>query len=123
MRNAVLAVLAIAVGAPCLGGVASAQPDYRWRGEEAQRDWDPADHYDGRHHHERRLSRTDYVYRGRDGRTYCRRSDGTTGLVVGGIGGALLGNAIGGHTLGTLLGAASGAAVGRAVERGQVRCR
>ena len=34
--------------------------------------------------HEYRLSETDRVYRGHDGRYYCRRSDGTTGLILGG---------------------------------------
>jgi len=38
---------------------------------------------------ERRLSAQDEVYRGSDGRYYCKRSDGTTGLIVGGAGGAL----------------------------------
>ena len=59
---------------------------------------------------------------GNDGRTYCRRSDGTTGLLIGGAGGALLGRAIDGgrnKALGTILGGAAGAIAGRAVERGQ----
>lgn len=114
----------MAVSLPCAGvyGSAVAQPDYRWRGEEGGHDWDPARSYDGRRHHERRMSRDDYVYRGGDGRYYCRRSDGTTGLLVGGIAGGVLGNAIGGHALGTLLGAASGAAVGHAIDSGNVHC-
>lgn len=62
------------------------------------------------------------------GRTRCRRSNGTTGLIVGGVGGALVGRAIdtrGSRTTGTLLGAAAGALVGREVERGRSerRCR
>ena len=75
---------------------------------------------------ERRLSRNDRVYVGRDGRYYCRRSDGTTGLIVGGVAGGLFGNAIANGrnaTLGTLLGAAAGAAIGQSVDRGNVRCR
>ena len=53
-----------------------------------------ADNYyrDGPNYSERALSRRDRVYRGRDGRYYCRRSDGTTGLNVGGAAGGLLGN-------------------------------
>lgn len=57
---------------------------------------------------------------GNDGRTYCRRKDGTTGLLIGGAGGALLGRAIDGgrnKALGTILGGAAGALAGRAVER------
>jgi uncharacterized protein YcfJ len=57
---------------------------------------------------------------GKDGRRYCRRNNGTTGLIVGGVGGALVGRAIdtgGDRTLGTLGGAALGALAGRAIER------
>jgi uncharacterized protein YcfJ len=59
-------------------------------------------------------------WRGKDGRMYCRRTDGTTGLVVGGVVGALAGRTIdtsGDRTLGTLGGAALGALAGREVER------
>ncbi len=75
---------------------------------------------------ERRLSRNDRVYVGRDGRYYCRRSDGTTGLIVGGIAGGALGAALTSgrsEPLGVLLGAAAGAAVGSSVDRDNVRCR
>lgn len=88
-----------------------------------------ADRYyreDNRRYQERRLSRNDRVYRGQDGRYYCRRSDGTTGLIVGGVAGGVLGNLIapgGSEVLGTLLGAAAGAAVGSSVEKNEARCR
>ena len=77
---------------------------------------------------ERVLASDDRVYAGQDGRYYCKRSDGTTGLIVGAAGGGVLGNVIdGGHsrTVGTLLGAAIGGLAGRAVEQNQsqVRCR
>ena len=68
-------------------------------------------------------------WRGRDGRRYCRHSDGTTGLLVGGVGGALLGNQIAGRgdkTLGTVLGGVAGAFGGRAIDRASTadrRCR
>ncbi|RYY43315.1 MAG: glycine zipper 2TM domain-containing protein, partial [Sphingomonadales bacterium] len=94
------------------------------RGENAY--WADDYYRDGRYYQERRLSRNDRIYRGRDGRYYCRRSDGTTGLIVGGIAGGLFGNAIAGGrnaTLGTLLGAAAGAALGSSVDRNNVRCR
>ncbi|WP_294057847.1 glycine zipper 2TM domain-containing protein [Sphingomonas sp.] len=81
---------------------------------------------DGRYYSERRLTRNDRIYRGRDGRYYCRRSDGTTGLIVGGVAGGLFGNALSNGrnaTIGTLLGAALGASVGSAIDRGNVRCR
>jgi uncharacterized protein YcfJ len=61
------------------------------------------------------------------GRLRCRRSNGTTGLVVGAAGGALLGRAIdtrGERTTGTIVGAAAGALIGRSIERSRrVRCR
>lgn len=92
-------------------------------------DYDAARYYrDDPRYQERVLSAQDEVYRGSDGRYYCRRSDGTTGLIVGGAGGALLGNVIDGgrrRGAGTLIGGALGALLGRAVEQNQaqVRCR
>lgn len=67
-------------------------------------------------------------WRGRDGRRYCRKENGTTGLVVGGVAGALVGRTIdtrGDRTLGTLLGAGAGALAGREIERSgsRGRCR
>jgi uncharacterized protein YcfJ len=63
-------------------------------------------------------------WRGRDGRVYCRRPNGTTGLIVGGAAGALVGNAIDGgrnRTLGTVAGAAGGALLGREIQRSNSR--
>lgn len=61
------------------------------------------------------------------GRLRCRKPDGTTGAVIGGIAGALVGRTIdtgGDRTLGTLGGAAAGALGGRAIERsGKKTCR
>jgi uncharacterized protein YcfJ len=66
-------------------------------------------------------------WRGRDGKRYCRKPDGTTGLVVGAVGGALVGRTIdtrGDRTGGTVLGAVAGALAGREIERsGDRRCR
>lgn len=80
----------------------------------------------GRYIEPRRISRNDQVWRGRDGRYYCKRSNGTTGLIIGAAGGALLGRAIdtrGDRALGTVLGAAGGALLGREIERSGGRCR
>lgn len=64
-------------------------------------------------------------WRGEDGRNYCRRSNGTTGLLVGGAAGALAGRAIdtrGERATGTILGAAAGALLGREVQK-SMSCR
>jgi hypothetical protein len=34
------------------------------------------------------------VYRGNDGRYYCKRNDGTTGLIAGALGGGVLGKSV-----------------------------
>ena len=65
-------------------------------------------------------------WQGDDGRYYCKRSNGTTGLIVGAAAGALVGRAIdtrGERATGTILGAAAGALLGRQVDSGGVRCR
>ena len=97
--------------------------------ERDEGDYDPArDYRVGPNYRERVLSNDDRVYAGQDGKYYCKRNDGTTGLIVGAAGGGILGNVIDGgrsRTVGTLLGAAVGGLAGRAVDQnnGQVRCR
>ncbi|MDQ0839978.1 glycine zipper 2TM domain-containing protein [Sphingomonas faeni] len=95
--------------------------DRNWRGND--RNWDPSRSYQNGNYRERRLGRNDRIYRGKDGRAYCKRNDGTTGLVIGALGGGALANLIGGGTLGTLVGAGGGALLGRSVDRGNVKCR
>jgi uncharacterized protein YcfJ len=74
---------------------------------------------DARRHHY--YSRSRYYYRA------CRRSSGTTGLVAGGVAGALVGRSVLGHgLLGTAGGAVGGALAGRAIDRSITaprRCR
>jgi hypothetical protein len=71
-------------------------PDPRYR-DPYPTDWDAYRYYrDDPRYDERRLGPDDEIYRGSDGRYYCRRSDGTIGLVIGGIGGAAIGNVIDG---------------------------
>lgn len=65
-------------------------------------------------------------WRGKDGRTYCRRKNGTTGLVIGAAVGGIAGNQIAGRgdkTVGTIIGAAGGALLGREIDKGKRRCR
>ena len=66
------------------------------------------------------------IWRDSEGRYRCKRPNGTTGLIVGAAGGALIGRAIdtrGERATGTILGAAAGALIGRKVDRSRVRCR
>ncbi|MDB5699502.1 MAG: 17 kDa surface antigen [Alphaproteobacteria bacterium] len=91
-------------------------------------DYDAARYYrDGPQYGERRLGAQDEVYRGSDGRYYCKRSDGTTGLIIGAAAGGILGNVIDGgrHRVGgTLIGGALGALAGRAIDQNSdIRCR
>jgi uncharacterized protein YcfJ len=109
--------------------VREARREYRRDVREARRDyWDASRYYrqDDRRYRPRRLGRNDWVYRGSDNRYYCRRDDGTTGLIIGGISGGVLGHIIapgGAKTLGTIIGAGAGALIGRAIDDGDVVCR
>ena len=89
--------------------------------------YDAARYYrSGPGYRERVLGPDERVYAGQDGRYYCRRSDGTTGLILGAGVGGVLGNVIDGgrsRTVGTLLGGAAGALAGRSIEQSSVRCR
>jgi hypothetical protein len=60
------------------------------------------------------------------GRLRCKRPNGTTGLIVGAAGGALIGRAVdtrGERLTGTIIGAAAGALIGREVQRSRARYR
>ena len=86
-----------------------------------------ADRYyrDGSYYPDRRMTRNDRIYRGQNGNYYCRRNDGTTGLIVGGAVGALIGRELdrgGSRTVGTIIGAGAGALLGREIARGGLRC-
>lgn len=96
------------------------RPDPAYNGYDASRYYRD----DNRRYRERRLSYNDRVYRGSDGRYYCRHSDGTTGLVVGGIAGGALGAAIapgGSGVLGALIGGVGGALAGKAIDKDSTR--
>ena len=101
--------------------------NYDWNRYEPGQNRYYADRYyrSGSYYADRRLTRYDRVYRGSDSRYYCRRDDGTTGLIVGAGIGALLGNQVnvgGSRTLSTILGGAAGAAIGHSIDRGNLRC-
>lgn len=114
MRSVILAAAATSM----LAGCSTTGTSGSWYADRYYRD-------DARYV-ERSLGPNDRIYVGQDGRYYCRRNDGTTGLIVGGLAGGVLGGIIapgGSETLGALLGAAGGALAGRAIERDQVKCR
>jgi outer membrane lipoprotein SlyB len=119
-RKALLpAALAASLAAPA--GTAFADPP----------GWAPAHGYRAKQAQAQRYYSTDNgirYWQGEDGRYYCKRSNGTTGLLIGGAAGALVGRAIdtqGSRTTGTILGAAAGALLGREVDRNRsgARCR
>ena len=94
------------------------RPDPRYRGYYANR------YYRGGYA-PIRVTRSMRIYRGDDGRYYCRRSDGTTGLIVGAAIGGLIGNRLDrgeSGILGVLLGASAGALLGREIDRGSIVC-
>ncbi len=81
------------------------------------------DRYNRHNRHHRHHSRR---YWHDNGRYYCKRDNGTTGLLVGGALGAIIGNSVdnsGSRAEGTIIGGATGALIGRAIDRGEVRCR
>ena len=110
MRNAILGLAAVTMAVPAVTTPAFAYG----HGSRYSRYYDQRGYYHGP------------TWRGQDGRRYCRRSNGTTGLIIGGAGGALLGRAIdtrGERTTGTILGAVAGALLGRELQRSRSRCR
>ena len=133
MRLMILGFASAILVTGCVGDGNDHRPGMGWRNydynhpDPSYGGYDASRYYrDDPRYRERRLSKRDRVYRGGDGRYYCRRSDGTTGLVVGAIAGGVLGNAIapgGSEVLGTILGAGAGALAGQAIERGEARCR
>jgi len=133
LRSVVAAMLLVSfVGtSPAL-----AQPNGRARGhykhaekrEAREAYWDASKHYrhDERRYRARRLGRNDRIYRGSDNRYYCKRDDGTSGLIIGGLAGGVLGNVIapgGSKTIGTIAGAGIGAIIGKTIDDGEIVCR
>lgn len=86
----------------------------------------PAMAHDTGYRHSHRVDNGVQYWEGQDGRYYCKRSNGTVGLLVGGAAGALIGRAIdtrGSRATGTIVGAAAGALLGREVQKSRARAR
>ncbi len=100
MRKLILALSAISLAIPASMTFPTGNAEARTR------------HYSGRPYRHQRV---------------CRHSSGTTGLVAGGVGGALVGQSVFGHgLLGTAAGGVGGAFAGRAIDRtitAKKRCR
>ena len=125
MRKTILAAALAAIAMPVMPVAADPPPWAPAHGRRAQERQAIYDNY-GRYYEPRRLTRSDRIWRGRDGRYYCRRDNGTTGLIIGGAVGALIGRSLDGgrdRTVGTIIGAAGGALLGREIDRGGLRCR
>jgi hypothetical protein len=105
---------------------------YRYQPSYSQYDSYGYNGYDNRNYDNRNYGEPVYgntrVWQGRDGNYYCRKKDGTTGLIIGAAAGALLGRSVAGYgdrTLGTVIGGALGALLGKQVAQntGNSRCR
>ena len=128
MKKTVPAVAAAAMAMAALGAAPEAVADPPpWAPAHGRRARDRGI-YDSRGYYvePRPITRNSNVWRGRDGRYYCRRDNGTTGLVIGAGVGALAGYGLAGggdRTLGAILGGTVGALVGREIDRGSLKCR
>lgn len=134
MKKTIIAAVLAAVAIPAAPALADPPP---WAPAHGRRAHDRAERWEhrntyatydryGRYREPRRISRNDRIWRGNDGRYYCRRGNGTTGLIIGAGVGALLGRSIdtsGDRALGTILGAAGGGLLGREIDRGRLQCR
>ncbi|EDL50137.1 glycine zipper 2TM domain-containing protein [Erythrobacter sp. SD-21] len=132
MRKFALAFAASTMALTGLGTAAPVAADPpSWAPAHGKRAKDRAHHarkYDDRGYYvsPRRITRDSYMWRGRDGRYYCKRDNGTTGLVIGAGVGALAGHEMAGRgdkALGAILGGAVGAVIGREIDRGSLSCR
>lgn len=124
MRKLTLAAIMAAVALPAMPAYADPPPWAPAHGRRAQ-ERNIYDSY-GRYYEPRRIRYQDHIWRGRDGRYYCRRDNGTTGLIIGAAVGALVGRELDNgrdRTVGTIIGAAGGAVLGRAIDRGELSCR
>jgi hypothetical protein len=95
------------------------------RVEEGQRRYEPTRYYrDSRYYQERALGLGDRLYRENTQRFYCRRPDGTVG-VVSGEAGLGVGNFIGhwdAKPIGALINGSERGRLARAVDRGRLIC-
>lgn len=148
MKKLVLALSLIAVTAPvatpALADPPRHAPAHGWRDKHEGRHYDRRDYdrrdyrsyynnphrynaYDRRGYYvvPQRIGYNDRIWYDR-GRYYCRRNNGTTGLIIGAGVGALAGSELAGRgdrTVGAILGGVAGGLIGREIDRGSLQCR
>lgn len=123
MRKTIIAAVVAMISIPAVPAMADPPP---WAPAHGRRAKEAVYDDRGRYYQPRPISEEEHVWRGDDGRYHCRRSNGTTGLVIGGAVGALVGRELDGgrnRATGTILGAAGGALLGREIDRGGMSCR
>ena len=126
MKKFLAAAVAAAVMAPVAAPTVAFADPPAWAPAHGKRAKDRVYDSRGRYYEPRRIGRDDRIWRGRDGKYYCRRENGTTGLIIGAGVGALVGREIdsrGDRTVGTILGAVGGGLLGREIDRGSLKCR
>ncbi|XUU59919.1 glycine zipper 2TM domain-containing protein [Erythrobacter sp. HA6-11] len=125
MKKIALAIAAATLSIPAAPALADPPAHAPAHGKRAK---DRAAIYgaDGYYLEPRKITRASYMWRGKDGKLYCKRDNGTTGLVIGAGVGMLVGIELAGRgdrTLGAILGGAAGAIIGREIDRGSLKCR
>lgn len=131
MKKTIMAIAAASLilpAAPALADPPPWAPAHGKRAKDRHHDRHHDRYYDdrGRYIEPRRIGYYDRIWRGDDGRYYCRRDNGTTGLIIGAGVGALAGHEIAGRgdrTLGAILGGVVGGLLGREIDRGSLKCR
>ena len=121
------AAISVAATAPAYAGISSAAPAQGHGQYNTDQDTGfYKKNKRGRYYRDQRVSNNTRIWRDNDGRYRCKRDDGTTGLLIGGVVGGVAGNEIAGNgdkLLGTVIGAGAGALLGREIDRSSARCR
>jgi len=133
MRNLLLSIAAASLIVPA-GAVladppahAKAYGHHKQKHKNKHRDQHDSRYDDrGRYSEPQRLGNNDRIWRGDDGRYYCRRDNGTPGLLVGGSVDNMVDRRYRDgreRTVGSILEATGSALFGREINRGGLRCR
>lgn len=116
---------ALAAAGMAVSAVPAAARDYSQSWQQPRDRYGNDTRYYGPNYHSQPVYGPAQTWRGNDGRYYCHKTRGTTGLIVGAGAGALLGHAVDGgynHTLGTVVGGVVGALLGKKVAQ-HTTCR